>query len=92
MNSGALGDIMILLSRIAFLLRFQNMAIQRFLPDLLSTDIEAISTGLCDGLYTSVDLTSAYLARIDEINPLLKAVIETNKVDSALSHITLYTS
>ncbi|KAG0698081.1 amidase [Suillus ampliporus] len=48
------------------------------LPDLLYATIDDLQSGLEAGTFTSVDLTKAYLARIDEVNPVLHAVIETN--------------
>ncbi|KZT26146.1 amidase signature enzyme [Neolentinus lepideus HHB14362 ss-1] len=50
-------------------------------PDLYEAGILELQDGLTKGLFTSVDLVKAYLARIDEINlkgPALRAVIETN--------------
>ncbi|KAH7928860.1 amidase signature enzyme [Leucogyrophana mollusca] len=50
-------------------------------PDLYEASIAELQTGLEKGLFTSVDLVKAYLARIDEVNlkgPALRAVIETN--------------
>src|SRR5260370_690767 len=38
----------------------------------------AISSALASGALTSRELTLAYLQRIDRLNPLLNAVIETN--------------
>ncbi|KAH9171824.1 amidase signature domain-containing protein [Lactarius sanguifluus] len=51
------------------------------LPDLYEASITELQDGLQGGLFTSVDLVKAYLARIDEVNlkgPKLRAVIETN--------------
>ncbi|KAI0761337.1 amidase signature enzyme [Trametes elegans] len=50
-------------------------------PDLYEASIAELQQGLEDGLFTSVDLVKAYLARIEEVNldgPALRAVIETN--------------
>lgn len=47
-------------------------------PDLFTITIDEIVTGFANGSFTSVDLTTAYLARINETNALLHAVIETN--------------
>ncbi|KAK7682779.1 hypothetical protein QCA50_014162 [Cerrena zonata] len=55
-------------------------------PDLYEASIAELQSGLASGLFTSVDLVKAYLARIEEVNlqgPTLRAVIETNP--SALS-------
>ncbi|KZT52926.1 amidase signature enzyme [Calocera cornea HHB12733] len=52
-------------------------------PDLYEASFAEITAGLESGLYTSVDLVKAYLARIDEVNlkgPVLRAVIETSPV------------
>ncbi|OCH91174.1 amidase signature enzyme [Obba rivulosa] len=51
------------------------------LPDLYEASIAELQDGLTEGLFTSVDLVKAYLARIEEVNlqgPMLRAVIETN--------------
>lgn len=48
------------------------------LPDLLYATIDDLQSGLAAGTFTSVDLVKAYVARIDEVNPVLHAVIETN--------------
>ncbi|KAK0527679.1 hypothetical protein OC842_004785, partial [Tilletia horrida] len=50
------------------------------LPDLLTATLEQLERGLDRGLFTSVQLVKAYLARIEEVNhagPKLNAVIET---------------
>ncbi|KAB5580286.1 amidase signature domain-containing protein [Coniochaeta sp. 2T2.1] len=47
-------------------------------PDLIDVTIDDLSEGLNSGLFTSVDLVKAYLARIDEVNPVLHAVNEIN--------------
>ncbi|VDB86705.1 unnamed protein product, partial [Peniophora sp. CBMAI 1063] len=49
--------------------------------DLYEASVADLQDGLGRGLFTSVDLTKAYLARIDEVNvvgPELRAVLETN--------------
>jgi hypothetical protein len=48
------------------------------IPDLFSATIDEVQLGLDCGIFTSVQLTKTYLARIAEVNPLLHAVIETN--------------
>ncbi|KZT58592.1 amidase [Calocera cornea HHB12733] len=48
------------------------------LPDLLYANFDDLSAGMADGTFSAVDLVKAYLMRIDEINPVLHAVIETN--------------
>ncbi|KAG1841228.1 glutamyl-tRNA amidotransferase subunit A [Suillus subalutaceus] len=48
------------------------------LPDLLYATINDLQSGLAAGTFTSVDLVNAYVARINEVNPVLHAVIETN--------------
>jgi hypothetical protein len=47
-------------------------------PDLLTATFEEISSGLDKGLFTAVELTQAYIARIQETQPILKAIIEVN--------------
>ena len=47
-------------------------------PDLIDVTIDDLSEGLSSGLFTSVDLVKAYLARIAEVNPVLHAVNEVN--------------
>ncbi|ETW77517.1 hypothetical protein HETIRDRAFT_10776, partial [Heterobasidion irregulare TC 32-1] len=50
-------------------------------PDLYEASIAELQDGLSKGLFTSVDLVTAYFARIEEVNlqgPVLRAVIETN--------------
>lgn len=49
-------------------------------PDLQHTSFRELQDGLSTGLFTSVDLVNAYLARIEEVNPVLKAVICTSPV------------
>jgi hypothetical protein len=46
------------------------------LPDLFHTSISELQRGLEDGQYTSVHLVEAYLARINEVNTVLHAVME----------------
>lgn len=53
------------------------------LPDLLSASYDEIKAGLESFRFTSVDLTLAYLARIQEVNPTLRAVLELNAVSTA---------
>ncbi|KAF9269516.1 amidase signature enzyme [Marasmius fiardii PR-910] len=51
------------------------------IPDLLNAGILQLQVGLDGGLFTSVELVQAYLARIDEVNlkgPSLRAVLEVN--------------
>ncbi|KEP48883.1 putative glutamyl-tRNA amidotransferase subunit A [Rhizoctonia solani 123E] len=50
-------------------------------PDLYEASIQELQNGLERGDYTSVDLVTAYLVRIDEVNykgPNLRAVLEVN--------------
>lgn len=54
------------------------------LPDLLTASLEDIKAGLEGSRFTSVDLVTAYLARIEEINPILRPVLELNAVGSLL--------
>lgn len=53
------------------------------LPSLLEADLEDLVTGLESGAFTSVDLVTAYSARIMEVNSTLHMVsfrlgVETN--------------
>lgn len=48
------------------------------IPDLLTATLDEIAAGLSSGAFTSVQLTTAYLARITEVNNLTHAIIETN--------------
>jgi amidase len=48
------------------------------LPDLYEASIAELQDGLGSGLFTSVDLTRAYLARIDEVNTKLHCIVTCN--------------
>lgn len=48
------------------------------LPSLLDASLDELKAGLDAGRFTSVDLVTAYLARIHEVNPVLHAVLEIN--------------
>lgn len=47
-------------------------------PSLLVASLDELSAGLEAGEFTSVDLTRAYIERINEVNPTLHAVTEIN--------------
>lgn len=47
-------------------------------PSLIDVDLEDLVTGLERGLFTSVDLVNAYVARITEVNATLHMVTELN--------------
>ena len=47
-------------------------------PTLLYADLQDLQYGLETGLFTSVDLVRAYLARIAEVNGTLSMVTEVN--------------
>lgn len=47
-------------------------------PSLLDVDLEQLVTGLEAGLFTSVDLVNAYVARVNEANGTLHAVTQLN--------------
>jgi len=47
-------------------------------PDLIEVGVEELIAGLESGAWTSVDLTKAYIARIEEMNPTVHAVTEIN--------------
>lgn len=48
------------------------------LPDLRFASYEDIKSGLNAAHFTSLDLVTAYLARIQEVNPTLKPILEIN--------------
>lgn len=50
----------------------------RHVPDLLDFSLTEIQLALSNGSLTSVELTTAYLARIAEVNDLLHPVIQIN--------------
>ncbi|HEX6398839.1 MAG TPA: amidase family protein [Actinomycetota bacterium] len=47
-------------------------------PDWLDADVPQLQAWMASGALTSHELTKGYLRRIDRLNPLLGAVIETN--------------
>ena len=47
-------------------------------PSLIDVTLEELNTGLESGLFTSVDLTKAYIQRINEVNGTLHMVTELN--------------
>ncbi|KAK4208636.1 putative Glutamyl-tRNA amidotransferase subunit A [Rhypophila decipiens] len=47
-------------------------------PALIDVTIDDLEEGLSRGLFTSVDLVKAYLARIEQINPVLHVINEVN--------------
>jgi amidase len=47
-------------------------------PSLIDVTLEELASGLESGLFTSVDLVTAYLARIQEANATTNAVVEIN--------------
>ena len=47
-------------------------------PSLIDVTIDDLEKGLAGGLFTSVDLVNAYIARIAQVNPILHAVNEIN--------------
>ncbi|KAI1456088.1 glutamyl-tRNA amidotransferase subunit A [Annulohypoxylon moriforme] len=55
-------------------------------PSLLTITIDEIAKGLDENKLTSVDLVRAYLARIDEVNNLVHAVLEVNPDAIAIAH------
>ncbi|KAI1792717.1 amidase signature enzyme [Ganoderma leucocontextum] len=57
-------------------------------PDLYEASIAELQAGLEQEHFTSVDLVTAYLARIEEVNlegPALRAVIQTNPMALAIA-------
>ncbi|KKY18807.1 putative glutamyl-trna amidotransferase subunit a [Phaeomoniella chlamydospora] len=67
-------------------------------PSLIDATTEDLVTGLESGLFTSVDLVNAYIARIMEVNSTLRMVTELNpdalsiasQLDSARANGTVY--
>ncbi|KAJ5956346.1 glutamyl-tRNA amidotransferase subunit A, partial [Penicillium viridicatum] len=49
------------------------------LPSLLDITLEDIASGLDAHEFTAVELTNAYLSRIEEVNDVFHAVLEVNK-------------
>lgn len=47
-------------------------------PSLIDVTIDDLGEGLARGVFTSVNLVKTYLARIEQINPLLHVVNEVN--------------
>ncbi|KAF9876904.1 amidase [Colletotrichum karsti] len=47
-------------------------------PPLLDATLDDLNLGLQTGLFTSVDLVNAYIARIEEVNHVVRAVAEIN--------------
>ncbi|EJU02492.1 amidase signature enzyme [Dacryopinax primogenitus] len=54
-------------------------------PDLLNTSILELQKGLNAGHWTSVDLIKAYTARVEEVDPVIHAVIALNPDALALA-------
>lgn len=46
---------------------------------MLDITLEEIASGLDGRKFTAVDLTHAYIARIEEVNDIFHAVLEINK-------------
>ncbi|KAK5074150.1 hypothetical protein LTS08_005109 [Lithohypha guttulata] len=55
-------------------------------PSLLDVTLEELATGLESGLFTSVDLVNAYIARIHEVNNTLHAVTQLNPDAITIAH------
>ena len=58
--------------------QFTNHSTTRQYPILIDITTESLETGLESGLFTSVDLVNAYIARILEVNATLHVVTELN--------------
>ncbi|RDA95723.1 hypothetical protein CP533_1129 [Ophiocordyceps camponoti-saundersi (nom. inval.)] len=54
-------------------------------PPLLDSTLDDLRAGLHAGHFTSVDLVRAYVARIEEVNDQLRAVIEINPEAEAIA-------
>jgi hypothetical protein len=48
------------------------------MPDLYEASIAELQDGMTRGRYTSLQLTSAYLSRIAEVNPTLRCILAIN--------------
>lgn len=57
---------------------FASLDTRHSLPLLLDATLDELRAGLEAGTFTSVDLTKAYIARIEEVNDQLHAVTEVN--------------
>ncbi|RDA84373.1 hypothetical protein CP532_2603 [Ophiocordyceps camponoti-leonardi (nom. inval.)] len=55
------------------------------LPPLLDSTLDDLQKGLDAGHFTSVDLVRAYVARIEEVNDQLRAVLEINPEAEAIA-------
>ncbi|RYP70593.1 hypothetical protein DL769_004915 [Monosporascus sp. CRB-8-3] len=55
-------------------------------PSLIDVTIDDLQEGLGNGLFSSVDLVNAYLARIQEVNGTLHAVTEVNPDALHIAH------
>ncbi|PNP47965.1 hypothetical protein TGAMA5MH_01017 [Trichoderma gamsii] len=53
-------------------------SVRSHLPGLLNATLDQLLEGLENNRFTSVQLTKAYLARIDQVNGTVHAVVETN--------------
>lgn len=53
-------------------------AVRGHLPSLLNATLDQLLEGLEKNRFTSVQLTKAYLTRIDQVNETVHAVVETN--------------
>lgn len=51
---------------------------RKHLPDLLTATLDDITRGLEHGTFTAVELVTAYMSRIEETQPSLRALIEVN--------------
>lgn len=48
------------------------------IPSLLEVTLDDVISGLDRGIFTSADLVSAYIKRIEEVDGVYKSVIEVN--------------
>jgi amidase len=48
------------------------------LPGLLHITLDEVAEGLSNGIFTSVDLVNAYIARIEESNEKFRSVLKIN--------------
>ncbi|OQD62184.1 hypothetical protein PENPOL_c004G05322 [Penicillium polonicum] len=65
--------------KVDMITRKLNFGERHPLPSLLDITLEDIASGLEAHEFTAVELTNAYLSRIEEVNDVFHAVLEVNK-------------
>ncbi|PSR88678.1 amidase [Coniella lustricola] len=78
--SMAIGSLRLLVALLASVALAKSRSLPRkgSLPLLLDASLDELANGLAQGAFTSVDLVTAYIARIHEVNEQLHAVTELN--------------